>query len=77
MNGDEFYARFWITLAYCLCMIFLVVGYVKGYQSWIYYGLTCFVVGLLWNISFKLSLLLNIFHNGVMELVEEDFGDEL
>ena len=73
--SDNVYMNFWIYLAYFLCMILVIIGYVKGYQVWINYGLFFFIVGLLLNISFKLSLLLDIFEDSVVECLMDN--DEL
>lgn len=69
---SELYVSFWIYLAYCLSMVFLVLGFVKGVQVWIYYGLFFIIMGLLFNIGFKITILYNMLLGSVVEVLEED-----
>lgn len=72
---DNFkYSLFWILLAYFISFVGVVVGIHDNNPTYVYYGLFFFVVGLLLNISLKLSLLLSILTNS--EIVYEPSDDE-
>lgn len=70
---NPIYAFFWICLAYFISFILIVVGVHDNNQSYIYYGLFFLILGVLMNISLKLSLVLSILENAdvMYELSEE------
>lgn len=56
-TNEEVYEAFWIYLAYFIGFVLLATGYVYGWQNWIYYGLFVFCIGILLNISSKVTRL--------------------
>ena len=69
------YGYFWVLLSYFVGFVFLAIWIVKGFHNYIFYSLFFILLGLLLNISFKLSILLDMFHNSTIEVVDE-WGDD-
>ena len=73
--SSEVYGYFWVLLSYFVGFVFLAIWIVKGFPNYIFYSLFFILLGLLLNISFKLSILLDMFHNSTIEVVDE-WGDD-
>lgn len=78
MIGDDmFYGFVWVLIAYFFSIVFFFTGLFKGNQEWVWYGLYCFLVGLGFNISSKLTFLVNILSDADVKYEWFDENDKL
>lgn len=71
--SEEIYVQFWVYLAYFFSFIFFIIGYGNNIQSYIYYGLFFFIMGIGMVISYKLNIVIAILKK---ENMEETFYED-
>lgn len=59
-SDDLMYSALWVLLAYFFAIVLFFTGWLDGNQVHIYYGLYFFLIGLGFNISAKLSFIVDV-----------------